>query len=829
MSSELLQQAASLHRQGHLAEAETLYRKVLEAEPSQFDALHLYGYLQHQLGRHDTALAWISRALAVNPDVSPAHSNLGLVLRALGRLDDALAAQDRALQLAPGNVEAHTNRAAVLLDMERPEDALASLDRALSLRPDDATALLNRGNALRDLNRHIEALAEYGRAIARKPDFADAYVNRGNVQLALNRHRDALADYDRALQCAPEHGNALFNRARVLLLLDRPAEALDCYNRALRKKGEDAELLVNRANAWLALKRPENALADNDRALQLQPGRLNAINNRGIALLALDRPAEALAEFERALERNPRYVHALSNRGSALLDLDRPEEALDCFARAAELKPDDAVTANNLAQAFDRLKRYDDAARAYARLLRLSPDYAYADGFQFHARLKACDWSDYYAAKLRLATAAARGEKRDPPFSFLAHAQSAADQLACARTYAADKYPADPAPVWSGRRYEHGKIRLAYLSADFHGHATAYLIAELFELHDRARFELTAVSYGPIGDTAYERLKRPFDRFLDVRGSSDRRIAGLLAEHEIDIAVDLKGYTGGGRPGIFTHRGAPLQVNYLGYPGTMGALYFDYLIADTAIVPPELEGFYSEKIVRLPDSYQVNDRKRPIAERTPSRAELGLPENGFVFCCFNNNYKIAPFVFDVWMRLLKRVEGSVLWLLADNADAARNLKREAEARGIPAARLVFAPRAPLAEHLARHRAADLFLDTLPCNAHTTTSDALWAGLPLVTSMGETFASRVAGSLLHAAGLPELIAPNMESYEALAFRLATEPDALAAIGAKLARNRDTCPLFDTDRYRRHLEAAFAAMHERQMRGEAPASFDVTPSA
>jgi predicted O-linked N-acetylglucosamine transferase (SPINDLY family) len=367
---------------------------------------------------------------------------------------------------------------------------------------------------------------------------------------------------------------------------------------------------------------------------------------------------------------------------------------------------------------------------------------------------------------------------------------------------------------------------VAYLSADYHSHATAYLAAGLFEAHDQSRFEAIAISFGPDDSSEMrQRLTRAFDRFIDVRDKSDHAVAALLREMEIDIAVDLKGFTQDARPGILAHRPAPVRVNYLGHPGTMGARYIDYLIADRRIVPEGHERHYAEKIVCLPDSYQANDRKRRIAERMPARVDEGLPDTGFVFCSFNGSFKITPEVFDIWVRLLKAADGSVLWLLDDNAAAVRNLKREAEARGVSAQRLVFAPRRPLDEHLARHRLADLFLDTLPCNAHTTASDALWAGLPLLTCAGNTFAGRVAASLLFAVGLPELITDSLPSYEALAMNLARDPAALAALKAKLVAQRNTAPLFDTERFARHLESAYVTMWERAQRRMPAESFSV----
>jgi predicted O-linked N-acetylglucosamine transferase (SPINDLY family) len=367
---------------------------------------------------------------------------------------------------------------------------------------------------------------------------------------------------------------------------------------------------------------------------------------------------------------------------------------------------------------------------------------------------------------------------------------------------------------------------VAYLSADFHDHATSQLMAELFERHDRERFEVSAWSFGPeTGDAMRARLRAAFEHFHDVRNVSDDEVAARLRAAEIDIAVDLKGFTDGCRPGIFARRVAPIQVNFLGYPGTTGADYMDYIIGDAEVIPEGHEVFYSEQVVRLPDSYQVNDTKRVIAGHVPTRAEAGLPASGFVFCCFNNNYKITPEVFDVWMRLLKAVPGSVLWLLEDNAAASRNLRREAQARGVDAGRLVFAGRVLPPDHLARHRLADLFLDTLPCNAHTTASDALWAGLPVLTCRGNAFAGRVAASLLRAVGLPELVVDDLGAYETLAIRLATAPGELAGLKARLLQNRLTHPLFDIERYRRHLESAYAAMIEQHRQGKSPRGFSL----
>ncbi|MEP7182938.1 MAG: tetratricopeptide repeat protein [Betaproteobacteria bacterium] len=793
--AERLDDAIVRHRQGDLADAERRYREILALDPAQPDALHLLGVVLHQTGRHEAAVDLIRRALAIVPDDANAHSNLGLALRRLGRPVEALASFDRALALRPAHGGTLRNRGDALMAMERYADALASYDRSLAAVPDVADTHFGRGNALAALHREHDALASYDRALLLQPGHAAALKHRGDALAALGRHGDALSSYDRALALEPDDAGAQNNRGNVLLDLARPDEALASYDRALALAPDDVETLVNRGNALLALNRNDAALASYDRALARAPGSAAALYNRGNALWDVKRHGEALASYDRALAVAPTYADAWSNRGNVLLEM----------------------------------KRYDEAALAFARVVALEPGHAWALGNLAACRQHGCEWDDVAMLTPRIAEAVERGERAALPFAFLALSPSPAAQLACARIHVAATHAGASNPLWTGQRYAHDRIRVAYLSGDFHEHATAYLMAGLFEAHDRQRFETTAASFGPdTGDAMRDRLRRAFDRFVDVRGMSDRDAARLLREMEIDIAVDLKGFTRDSRPGILAHRPAPVQVSWLGYPGTMGAGWIDYIIADARVIPAAADVHYAERVVRLPDTYQVNDRTRRIDERTPTRAECGLPESGFVFCSFNNSYKITPDVFDVWMRLLTRVPGSVLWLLEGNATAARNLRREAERRGVAPERLVFAPRMPAALHLARHRLADLFLDTLPVNAHTTASDALWAGLPVLTCVGVAFAGRVAASLLDAVGLPELIVDRLADYEARALELATTPAALSALRDRLARNRTTHPLFDTDRFRRHLEGAYVMMRERAERaerGEAPTSFGV----
>ena len=443
----------------------------------------------------------------------------------------------------------------------------------------------------------------------------------------------------------------------------------------------------------------------------------------------------------------------------------------------------------------------------------MKPNIDWVCGELLHTKMKICSWSDLAESLGNISKKVVANEKVTGPFPLLALNDDALLHKKSSEIYIQSRYPFNPALEPIIKRPQSQKIRVGYFSADFHNHATGYLMAELFELHDKSQFELVGFSFGPIkNDEMRQRLEKSFDQFIEVGNKSDIEIAQLSRDLNIDIALDLKGFTQDARTGIFAHRAAPIQVNYLGYPGTMGADYIDYIIADKTLISPELQSCYSEKVIYLPHSYQVNDRRRIISDRKFTRQEIGLPEHGFVFCCFNNNYKILPATFEGWMRILRAVEGGVLWLLEDNSWALENLKKEAENQGIAADRLVFAKRIPLPEHLARHSQADLFLDTAPYNAHTTTSDALWAGLPALTLMGRSFASRVAGSLLNAVGLSELITGTQGEYEALAINLAMNPNKLEDIKLKLANNRMTTPLFDTLCFTKNIEAAYMKMYE-----------------
>ncbi|RAI45450.1 tetratricopeptide repeat protein [Rhodoplanes roseus] len=775
---------------GRPADAERAFRKTLELSPRHPGALNLYTVLLMRLGRWADAEPYARRAARETSSSDVTLYNFGLVLKQVGKPAEALEPLERALALAPHVPDTRITRAGVLRDLGRLDAALADLDAALALDAGCVDAHLGRAAVLGQLGRLDEALAACDRLTGLKPDLADAWGARGQILRLQKQHEEALAAFDEALTLRPDMADALVGQGAALAALGRFAEALAAFDRVLARQPDHVD-------AWIGL---------------------------GDVFFGQSQHERAIVAYDGALARDPRSAPACLHRGKALFVLNRLDEAAAACARAAALAPT-AETWRLAAEIAFALKQYGDSVAFYDKALSANPALAYGPGGRLHAKLQQCDWANLDAEVARVLADMRDGRPVVQPFVALFLPVSQADQLRCARDYAAGlDVPRLPEADLTTRRHE--RIRLAYLSADLREHPTAHLTAGLFEHHDRSRFETTAIVWGDrSGSAIARRIDAAFDHVVDISAMSDAEAADLVRGREIDILVDLMGLTKNCRFPILARRPAPVQVAYLGYPGTVGSDCMDYVVADGVVVPEDLDTAYAERVVRLPHCYQVNDDRRAIGEQTPTRAECGLPEQGFVFCCFNNSFKIQPTMFDIWMRLLARVAGSVLWLLEENRFASANLRAEAQRRGVDPGRLVFAQRAPLADHLARHRQADLFLDTRPYNAHTTASDALWSGLPIVTCEGATFPSRVCSSLLQAVGLPELVTTSLADYEAVALALASEPERLAAIKSRLWQNRSIAPLFDTERFTRDLEAAFLEMWARRQSTERAQEFTV----
>jgi protein O-GlcNAc transferase len=843
----LLNKATALVRLARFQEALTASDRVLAV-----DSNHPTGHLNRGLAlqglrRFGEALSAFERALELRPDYGTARVNLCSVLIGLGRYGDALQAVDQALASDPDNLAVLVNRGAALLHLGHSEEAVDALRKAIERAPTHLNALCNLAAACTQLGRFDEALTAADRALAAKPDLDAAWRSRGNALFGLGRLREALEAYDhllsvvpadpqllvlssevlfgleryeealaralKSLELSPGNPEAVLAATGPLIWLDRPQDALQLIGSALDTHPSDVALWVARSSVLLALKHYAQALDASDRALQLAPHFPDALNNRGAALNALGRFAEAVDVYDHLIQQGSRRWQIYSNRAQSLAGMRRFAEAEHAFTEAQALGPREFAA-----------YQHRDRTRPIPRDAALPPIDAEAEYLSFLLdRVDRCDWGAYDQSVSEVVELTERrlvSGRLSPvhPFRLLALPVSPDLQYRVAANRAAwineamAGFQVEGEPV--GRDPARGVLRIGYVSADFRNHPTAHLMRTVFGVHDRREVQVYAYSLrGGPPDSYRERIARESDEFVDLSAASNAEAARRIRRDGIDILVDLMGHTRHSRPEIFALRPAPVQVAYLGFPGTTGASFIDYVIADETVLPADLAAHFSEVPVYLPDSYQVNDRSQEVAHAGRSRSDEGLPQEGFVFCCFNGAFKIEPRMFGVWMNILKRVPGGVLWLLPRNPEVRANLRREAEARGIAPQRLVFSGKVPKAEHLERHRLADLFLDTLYCNAHTTASDALWAGVPVLTCPGETFASRVAASLLRAVGMSKLIVEDLSQYEDTAVCLARRPEELEALRNEIWSARLTHPLFDTESTVRVLERAYRLMWER----------------
>lgn len=714
----------------------------------------------------------------------------------------AAVALGRALECAAAGVEGRLILGLALREQQRAAEAELVLRDALSQQPRQPALLLELGNALADLGRRAEAIAAFEQAVRIRPGYGLAHFNLGNMLREAGRLDDAVAAYESALRLKPDYAEAHYNLGIALQNLRQPARAVAAYRRAA----------------------------------ELRPDHAGTFFNLGNALRDLGRLDEAAAAYRAALAVRPDYDAAQLHLARVLFAQRRPADAEPLLRGLLARTPDDLEAQELLAELLRLANRSSEARAICEAILARQPDHPEALAWLLNLKSMACDWRDRDAESARLLQLTERqlaaGRRTGlSAFHALARPVTPEMHLAIARTWAAeterqaarDKEGLD----FTFARAAGDRLRIAYVSGHFANHPCGHLVQGLFGAHDRAGFEIFAVSHGRDDGSAYRRrIAADAERFIDVAALTDRDAALLLYREGIDILVELDGCTHDHRLGIAALRPAPIVAAYLGFPGSSGASFVDYVIVDRVVAPPAEAHFYSERLVHLPHCYLINDRGHPIDDAPLARRDVGLPEDGFVFCCFNANYKIEPFIFEVWMRILRQLPASVLWLLELAPEVADNLRREAAARGVDPDRLVFAGKWPKAQHLARHRLADLFLDTRYYTAHTTCSDALCAGLPVLTCPGESFASRVAASLLLAADLPELIAADFAHYEARSLALAREPSELSRLRQRLRANRLTCPAFDTTRLVRNLERAYRLMWANRRAGHPPRALAVT---
>jgi predicted O-linked N-acetylglucosamine transferase (SPINDLY family) len=849
--TDLLSEALSLHRDGAFAEAAERYAAVLRIDPNNPDAHYYLATLACQAGRFDEGVDYLRKSLASEPDQARGHILLGRALGALGRHEEALASFDRAIAAAAAEtakaqgyradllgelgrhaeaVEAYDRALAVsgrsmanwfdrgvaLAALSRFEAALESFDRAIELEPDYAPAIVCRAKVLADLHRDAEAAAGLEQALKLAPDDARVWLVRGQALAQMRRSDEAAAAFGKALELDPGLHEAWLGRAELFGAEGRLDDAVAAYSRALQLRPDLAEAYLGRGNVLLEKRRLPEADRDYDSAISLDNELAEAWLGKGNVAVVAGQADAAMSAYDRALAIKPDLAQAWLGRSIVLHRCARLDDALKAVERALELKPDLAQAWQGLGGLATELKDYPRAVEAYDKALEIRPHLDHVAGARLNVKLQMCDWTNLDAeTEALLREVRSDGAMINPHSLFLLQA-SPQDQLQCARKFARDL--PQFAPLAAKARYDHPRLKIAYLSADFADHPVGHLTVALAEHHDRSRFEATAVSLGPPRPSAVRRrLESAFEQFVDMSGESDTAIAAWIRNAEIDIAVDLTGSTAYHRLGVLARRPAPVQVSYLGYAGTLGADFVDYILAIPDLIPAEDCRYYSERVVWLPRSYFVTDDQVSVP-LTPSRQDCGLPRQGFVFCAFNNPVKFNPEVFSIWMRLLRAVEGSVLWLSDANAPARASLCRYAASQGVAPERLIFAPRVVgIERHFARQPNADLFLDTLPYNAHATAIDALRAGVPILTCTGTTFAGRVAGSLLKLVGLDELITPTLAQYETLALELATRPAVLKEFRDRLDHGRATSPLFDTAAATRGLEAAFSELCRRHRNG------------
>jgi protein O-GlcNAc transferase len=770
-----LKQAVDAHKAGKMQKAHRLYAAILKAQPKHPDANHNTGLLTVGFGKIELALPFFKTALEANPSNAQFWYSHIVALIKLERLIDAKVLLDQA-----------KSKGIKGADFDQLEQKLNGAKKGLSNRPDYAEAYNVLGNALQEQNKLEEAIEAYNKALVIKPDYAETYYNMGNALRGQGKLEEAIEAYNKTLAIKPDYVNAYYNMGIALKEQNKLEEAIEAYNKTLAIKPDYAEAYVN----------------------------------MGIALQKQNKLEEAIEAYNKTLAIKPDYAQSYYNMGIAFQKQNKLEEALEAYNKALSIKPDYAKAYNNIGIALKSLGKLEEAIKAYNKALAIKPDYESARVGNIFQKAHICNW-DNIAKDIKLVPNLGTSKQHVSPFALLPLEDAPDRHLIRSKIYAKANFSQKTLPPKVRPSHMPKRLRVGYFSADFKEHPASYLMFKVIKCHDRSLFDVYGYSIGqPKLDKMREKISGAFDVFRDIHSLSDIEALKIINNDKIDIAVDLTGYTNFSRTSLFSFRPAPVQINYLGYPGTLGANFIDYIISDQNLIPKGFQKFYTEMPIYLPHTYWPTDDTCIISQKVQTKEDMKLPGDGFVFCCFNNNYKISPTEFDIWMRLMAKVEGSVLWLLKSNKWTENNLKKEAESRGISGDRVIFAERLDNSEHLARHRFADLFLDTFNYNAHTTASDALWAGLPLVTKLGKGFAARVAGSLLNAVDLPELITETEEDYEALILKLATNPTKLAKIKEKLANNRLNQPLFNTELYTRHLENGYQQAYQNYFDGNLP---------
>ena len=784
------------------------------------DDLYQQGLKLHKSGKVELACQVYTLVLNANPEHSMANHNMGALAVDIGKVEEALPFFEAALEANADVAQFWVSYIDALINVGRIADAQAVFGQAKN-NGAQGDGFDKLEHSLKDAGQEpLEANQIASEPQPKLPNILDGLKLDQAIKLAKKQAKEdspeeAKRIYQDILTKFPKNKRALDG---LTGLIGKP---IGRVSKAQNPPQDQLQSLINLYSQGQL----QQALQQAETLVQQYPNSSVLLNIQGAVLKGLGQLDLSVDAFNKALAIKPDYADAHYNMGLVLQEQGKLEEAIEAYNKALAIKPDYADSYCCMGVALQEQGKLEEAIKAYRKALAIKPDYDVARAQKLHVQAHICDW-DSMAKEIGLLPRLGVSKDYVEPFTMLSLEDAPERHRRRSELYVATKYPQRTRSKWTRPSQKPKKLKIGYFSADFHNHATMCLMAQIFAAHDHEHFEVYAYSYGPDNyDEMRQKLITDVDKFYDVRNKSDAEIFDLARADNLDIAIDLKGYTKDERLSLFSRCLAPVQISYLGYPGTLGADFIDYIVADPTLIPKAKCGYYTEQVIYLPHTYQPTDNKRPISGKVMNREEHGLSSNNFVFCCFNQNYKISPKEFDIWMRLLSKVEGSVLWLLQSNEWAEQNLKHQAEARGVSSKRLIFADKIPQAKHLARQQLADLFLDTFNCNAHTTTSDALWAGLPVVTKLGEGFAARVAGSLLNAIGLPELITTTEHEYEDLILELATNPTRLAEVKKKLATNRISQPLFNTELYTKHLENGYQQAYQNYLDGNSPQTITV----
>jgi len=734
--------------------------------------------------RYDEVFELSKKLITQHPRSVTLWNLLGAASKNLGRIDESIRSFKKVIELNPKYPDGHNNLGVVLQEKGDLDESIKCFNKAMFLKPNYSQAYNNAGIVYQKKGKLSLAAKYTKKAIFFNPNYVEAYNNLATINQDQGKLNQAIKYFNKAISLNPNYSEAYYNLGLAFSKLNEFDSAIQSYNKALSLKPNYPEVY--------------NSLA----TIISQKGKLD----------------EAIKLFNSAILLRPNYSEAFFNIGIVFKKQNKLNEALDSYQKAINFKPSYFESFYNIAIIFQEQGKLHKAIDYYDKALLVRPDYDKAQAQKLHQKAQMCDWKTIQKDKelfFKLGT----NNNHIPPFTMLSFEDEPRNHYLRSKLYAKKKYLQKQIPFKKINKIsKNERIRIGYFSSDLQNHATMYLASKIFENYNKEKFKIYVYSFGKCleNDEVREKLKNSVDVFRDVLDLSDKDIAMLARADKIDIAIDLKGYTKNSRTGIFAYRAAPIQINFLGYPGTMGANFFDYIIADLTLIPKTKKKFYSEEVIYMPHTYQPTSHSSIISNKIFTKSEMNLPKNSFVFCCFNNSYKISPNEFSIWMRILGRVENSVLWLIETNKWAKINLWNEAKSHGIASKRLIFANQIPHSDHLARLKLADLFLDTFNVNAHTTTSDALWAGIPVITKIGNGFAARVAASILGAVGLPELVVQNEKEYENLILEIANSPKKLIKIKETLSRNRLSKPLFNSEMYISHLEDAYKQVFENYLK-------------